>query len=124
MTILYADDDAEDRELFADALKEILPTTKLILAGHGKEVIQKLSALSKSPDYIFLDINMPIMDGYDCLVKLKELSHTKHIPVIMYTTSSNAMELKKYMALGASAFVIKEPSFQGIKNSLTKALIK
>lgn len=120
MTVLYADDDPEDRDLFADALKEISPDTKLVLVNHGKEALQHLRKDSQLPDYIFLDINMPVMGGYDCLMEIKALKHVQHIPVIMYSTNNSKLDLQKYLALGAAAYVIKEPSFQGIKNSLKK----
>lgn len=122
MTVLYADDDQEDKELFADALKEILPETKLILASHGKEVLQQLSTTPVFPDYIFLDINMPVMGGKDCLIKLKSMDKVREIPVIMYTTTDNETELQKYLSLGATGCIVKESSFRGIKNSLKKML--
>jgi CheY-like chemotaxis protein len=122
MTIVYADDDPEDRELFSDALKEVSPDTKLILASDGKEVITFLQTSPVLPDYIFLDINMPIMGGKDCLLTLKATEDVKDIPVIMYTTTSNKRELEKYIDLGAEGFIVKQPSFQGIKDSLKKVL--
>ena len=120
MTIVYADDDPEDRELFSDALKEVSPQTLLVLASHGKEVISLLQNPGIKPDYIFLDINMPIMGGKDCLQRLKSLDNVKDIPVIMYTTTSNKRELQKYIDLGAQGYIVKEPSFKGIKDSLRK----
>jgi CheY-like chemotaxis protein len=124
MTIIYADDDPEDRELFSDALKEVRPEVKLVLASHGKEVINFLQSASELPDYIFLDINMPVMGGKDCLRKLKEIDEVREIPVIMYTTTSNKDELKKYIDMGAHDYVVKDASFQGIKNSLRKVITK
>jgi CheY-like chemotaxis protein len=124
MTILYADDDPEDQELFVDALKQIKPNVTLLLASHGKEVLRMLEAGSTRPDVIFLDINMPVMGGKDCLVKLKSTIYTKDIPVIMYTTTSNKIELQKYLTLGAKDFIVKDHSFQRIKSELERALSK
>jgi CheY-like chemotaxis protein len=123
MIILYADDDAEDRETFSDALKEVSPEAKLILANHGKEAIHLLQTTHKLPDYIFLDMNMPIMNGQDCLINLKSIDKLKNIPVIMYTTTSNKKELQKLIDLGAKDFLVKDVTFQGIKESLRKAIL-
>jgi CheY-like chemotaxis protein len=92
------------------------------LASHGKEVITFLQDRLEIPDYIFLDINMPIMGGKDCLEKLKAIDHLKDIPVIMYTTTSNRVELQKYIEMGAQEYIVKSASFQGIKESLKKVL--
>ena len=122
MTIVYADDDPEDRELFSDAISEIFPQTKLVLASHGKEVLNFLQNSSEMPDYIFLDINMPVMGGKDCLQKLKVIDEIKNVPVIIYTTTSNKIELQKYIEMGAQDYIVKAPSFQGIKDSLKRVI--
>ena len=122
MVIVYVDDDPEERELFSEALREISPGINLVLASHGKEVITFLQSTSTMPDYIFLDINMPVMGGKDCLQRLKTIDHLRNIPVIMYSTTSNKTELQNYKDLGAHDYIVKEPSFQGIKNSLKKAI--
>jgi CheY-like chemotaxis protein len=122
MTIVYADDDPEDRELFSDALKEVAPNTVLILASHGKEVISFLQSGSDVPDFIFLDINMPVMGGKDCLLMIKSIEVVKDIPVIIYTTTTNKRELQKYIDMGAQDYIVKEPSFRGIKDSLRKVI--
>jgi CheY-like chemotaxis protein len=122
MTILYADDDPEDQEIFVDALKELVPKANLLLASHGKEVLGILQGNSAVPDIIFLDINMPVMGGKDCLVKLKLAESTRDIPVVMYTTTSNRFELQKYLALGAKDYIVKDHSFQRIKSELKRTL--
>jgi CheY-like chemotaxis protein len=122
MIIVYADDDPEDRELFSEALAEIFPETKLVLARHGREVISLLQNTPDLPDYIFLDINMPVMDGKDCLEKLKAMDHLRHIPIIMFTTASNKRECEKCLQLGARNYIVKSSSFQGIKDAIQSAI--
>lgn len=122
MVIFYADDDEDDRELFADALEEVDPDVKLVLARSGFEMIELLENQNEIPDYIFLDINMPIMSGKECLMKLKRVDRLKSVPVIMYTTTSNKEEFKNLVLLGAADCMVKGLSFSAIKESLRTIL--
>jgi CheY-like chemotaxis protein len=66
---------------------------------------------------------MPVMNGKDCLMKLKATKDYRDIPVIIYTTTSNKIELEEYLKIGAHDYIIKDHSFQGIKKSLKKVLL-
>ena len=123
MVIFYADDDHDDRELFADALEEVNPGVKLVMASNGLEIIELLENQKEVPDFIFLDINMPVMSGKECLKKLKKVDRLKSVPVIMCTTTSNKEEFKNLVLLGAADCLIKGISFQAIKDSLRSILI-
>ena len=123
MVIFYADDDHDDRELFADALEEVNPGVRLVLARNGLEIIELLENQNEVPDFIFLDINMPVMSGKECLKKLKKVDRLKSVPVIMYTTTSNKEEFNNLVLLGAADCVVKGISFQAIKDSLRSILI-
>lgn len=122
MVIFYADDDRDDRELFADAVEEVNPEIKLYLARNGQEIIHLLEKHGEVPDFIFLDINMPVMSGKECLKRLKQLDRLKSVPIIMYTTTSNKEEFKNLVLLGAAECVVKGVSFQAIKDSLRNIL--
>ena len=122
MVIFYADDDRDDRELFADAIEEVNPNIKLFLARDGQEIIQLLENHNEVPDFIFLDINMPVMSGKECLKRLKGLERLKSVPIIMYTTTSNKEEFRNLVLLGAAECVVKGVSFQAIKDSLRNIL--
>jgi DNA-binding response OmpR family regulator len=75
--------------------------------------------MSIVPDYIFLDINMPMMDGKQCLKALKSMPEFEAVSVIMYSTSTDTREIKECYKLGAEDFLIKPHSFEKLVNDLT-----
>ena len=117
--LLLADDDIDDRELFCEALQSIDPSIVCHVAPDGKEVFRILSndELEK-PRLIFLDINMPGMDGWQCLSHLKQKSEHKDIPVLIYSTSSNQKDANTAIELGAMCFFAKPHSFSELKSIL------
>ena len=122
MNVLYADDDGDDREIFCEAINEINPAIKVVLGKDGEETLKILSVQKELPNLIFLDINMPRMDGLECLVKLKSDDRLKGIPVIIYSTTSSKSDESKIALLGASDFILKGNSFESVKESLHKIL--
>jgi CheY-like chemotaxis protein len=107
MTILYADDDRDDCELLSETLSKINPEIECILANNGLHALNLLNKNDKLPDFIFLDINMPVMDGKKCLLELKQNSRLKEIPVVMYSTTSNPAEINTLYEYGASLYIQK-----------------
>ena len=124
MTILYADDDAEDREIFFEAIQEINPVIKVLLSKDGQDALEILGVLKQTPDFIFLDINMPRVNGMECLIKLKSDDRLKNVPVIIHSTTVDSREEKKLISLGADEFISKPNSFEELKGSLYKVLMK
>jgi CheY-like chemotaxis protein len=118
MTVFYADDDAEDCELFVEALHQIDPEVKSIIAKDGREALAYLNNTPDLPDYIFLDINMPLVDGKKVLIEIKKSAKLKDIPVVMYSTTSDTNEIKEYYKLGAHDFLIKPNNFASLCESL------
>jgi CheY-like chemotaxis protein len=118
MVILNVDDDPEDREFFCDALKRIDPAALCLTATSGTEALSMLQSHLPLPDYIFLDINMPMMDGKTCLMELKRIPEVKEIPVIMYSTSTDTKEIRECYKLGANDFLIKPNNFDKLVNDL------
>jgi CheY-like chemotaxis protein len=124
MLILIVDDDSEDRELFHEAISEIDSEINCIAAKDGQEAIDLLTQeLFVLPDFIFLDINMPLMNGQECLIELKKDPRLKKIPVIMYSTTSDTQEIKGYYALGAHDFLIKPNNFKKLVDALNSIII-
>jgi len=108
MNILIVDDDADDRKLFIDAIKEVDANIKCSTAVDGKQALELLkSNYASLPDFIFLDLRMPRFSGKKCLLQIKSDEQLKSIPVIIYTTSKDLEESKELRELGAVHFISK-----------------
>lgn len=116
MQILLADDDIDNIEIFHEALKEVLPSAELITAQTGQEVLSKVQTCE--PTVIFLDINMPEMSGWECLVALKSDARVKHIPVIIFTTAYSPREIGISKDLGAYRLITKPDRIQDLNRIL------
>ncbi|MES2681406.1 MAG: response regulator [Bacteroidota bacterium] len=99
---LLIDDDEEDRDIFLMALNRLDPTIDLDYAVNGEEALKRLKSYrSRLPDYIFLDLNMQVMNGKECLTEIKKLPEISEIPVIIYSTSLNEKTIYDTLLLGA-----------------------
>ena len=92
--ILYAEDDQDDFEVLKDALMQQTDRFDLVQAYNGTDVVSFLDQHSHLPCLIVLDLIMPIMDGKQTLRWLKEKDEHKHIPTMVFTTSSREEDLK------------------------------
>ena len=114
---LLVDDDADDVLLFADVLKEVNSGIRLFSSSNGLEALDFLAKNSHNlPKLIFLDLNMPRMDGKECLRAIKQDPQLSHVPVIMYTTSSQSRDIEETMMLGAVCFITKPSSVSDLRN--------
>jgi CheY-like chemotaxis protein len=91
-------------------------------ARDGEEALALLGHSPVKPDFIFLDINMPVMDGKQCLMALKQQQDLRHIPVIMYSTTSNPMEKAQCFKMGANKFLVKQDSYAKLCRELEDIL--
>jgi CheY-like chemotaxis protein len=121
--VLLIDDDRDDAELFKEALFEINSSIEFKHFEDSKNGLKELlERPSQLPDIIFLDINMPVMSGWECLTEFKKTEHLKDIPVIMFTTSSQPRERELANELGAAGFVTKPNEYKVLKEVLSDAL--
>jgi CheY-like chemotaxis protein len=124
MRILYADDDIDDCELVVEALEKIDPGIECTMVNDGQQALSLLTTDAELPDYIFLDVNMPVMDGKHCLIELKKDDRLKGIPVVIYSTSENESEIKELYAIGAQEYLKKPNSFNDLCFSLKTVISK
>lgn len=120
--ILLIDDDVDDQLIFTDMISEITTGVECIIAGNGVEGLQLLKSGAPAPSLIFLDLNMPLMNGFDCLKRIKEDKKLKHIPVIIFTTSDSPVDKKRTSEQGAEMFLTKTPDFKKLKSKLSEIL--
>ncbi|QEC52904.1 response regulator receiver domain-containing protein [Anseongella ginsenosidimutans] len=112
---LIVDDDTEDQELFIDAVKEVDPTIECVSVYNGEEALDFLKKdPSVLPDYIFMDLNMPVLNGIQCLAEIKKTQTLHHIPVCIYTTSNWSKNEEETRKLGANHFFTKPVRFNEI----------
>lgn len=121
---MIVEDDADDRHYFSNAVKEIDASYECLEAWNGAQALQLLRKAKQLPDFIFIDINMPLMNGLDCLEKLKEDEQLKHIPVIIYTTSKYQENSDYTRELGASYFITKPIDLKKLPQLIILAMEK
>lgn len=117
--ILIAEDDADDRYLIGTAFAEKGYKEKIDFVENGVELLHYLDNINTTalgdekifPCVILLDLNMPKKDGREVLKELKQHPIFKKIPVIVFTTTKNEIEIKRCYELGANSYVVKPLTF-------------
>lgn len=105
------DDDEDDCEIFLVALEKSFGPGNYNTLNQATIALQQLDQKQLQPDLIFLDLNMPIMNGVEFLTLIKRKEHLSHIPVIIFSTSSQADLIEKTRQLGAHDFITKPSDF-------------
>jgi CheY-like chemotaxis protein len=118
--ILVIDDDEDDREIFLEVISELNPHAVSQTAVNGADGMEKLSASEQPPRIIFLDLNMPIMNGTEFLRKIKTMEGLKHIPIVIFSTSRDEGAIKEAKALGAIDFITKPDKFKDWRTVLRR----
>ncbi|MEO5601742.1 MAG: response regulator [Cyclobacteriaceae bacterium] len=111
ITILYVDDDSEDLAIFQEAINDINENIRFIPLKSAQDAFALLNRQTALPNLIFVDINMPVMDGKEFLKNLKIDKRLRNIPVIMYTTSRQQKEKDECKDLGAHDFITKTSTY-------------
>lgn len=120
--IVMAEDDADDRLLVKDALKECEWNADLRFVENGEELLDYLLRQGKfrqpeespRPGLILLDLNMPRKDGREVLREIRANSELRRIPVVVLTTSQADTDIERIYELGANSFISKPVQFEGL----------
>jgi CheY-like chemotaxis protein len=121
--VMLIDDDPDDQLFFRDAMQIISPSLHCEVVSTCQEAFRLLEQ-SPLPDFIFMDLNMPIMNGFDCLMYLKSQAGYKDIPVVIFTTSKNKQDILRTRQLGAKWFMTKPDDFNVLCKKLNKIIQK
>ncbi len=113
--VLLADDDEDDQLLFQEAIKELPTLVHISFARDGEETLQVLRNMTLLPDLLFLDLNMPILNGLECLQKIKEDPALMGLPVVIFSTSSFPGNINRVYELGAHLYIRKPNDFTTFK---------
>ncbi|MEO6252053.1 MAG: response regulator [Ferruginibacter sp.] len=121
--IMLADDDMDDRAFFKDALESLPITTKLTTVNDGEALMNFLIENPEClPNVIFLDINMPRKNGFECLAEIKHHENLKDLPVIMFSTSGSQEKISVLFQTGADIYIKKPSNFAQLVQVLHHAL--
>lgn len=119
--LLLIEDDADDQLFFSLALSMVEPEAKCIIAPNGSKGLEQLNNMDSLPKLIFLDLNMPIMNGFDCLKKIKAHEAFAAIPVIIFSTSNHQKDIRKAQELGAAGYLHKPNDIDTLSEKLRSA---
>ena len=121
--ITLADDDEDDRLFFTDAFDELKINTIVNTVNNGKELLNFLNHPDTVlPNIVFLDLNMPILNGIDCLKQIKLNEKYKDIAIAIYSTSSSDQDVEDTFVLGANIYIKKPSNFDDLKKILSDVI--
>jgi CheY-like chemotaxis protein len=121
--IYLADDDEDDCSFFQDALQQICINSFLTIACDGRELMNILHIPPcPLPDVVFLDLNMPAKNGFECLKEIKSCNTLKKLPIIIFSTTLQEEAVNQVYKDGASYYIRKPDNFSNLKKVLKKVL--
>lgn len=123
VNILLADDDPDDRHFFKEALNDFPLPVSLTTVPNGEHLMQLLlNETSELPDLLFLDLNMPRKNGFECLTEIKQNSKLKGLHVIIFSTSFEQDVVDLLYKAGAEHFIRKPSEFSQLKQIILQTL--
>ncbi len=122
MQCLLIDDDLDDQEVLIMTLEKINKNITYATANTGVAALDVLADGQLKPDYIFLDMNMPKMNGIECLTNLKKLPQLADCKIFMYSTTAENAVVQRIKELGAVDFIVKPASPADLEKILSKIL--
>lgn len=121
--LMIVDDDKDNRLFFEIAVKELGIYFECVCAENGLQAIELLNNMTVLPDYIFLDLNMPLMGGKECLKVLKTNPKLSKVPVIMYSTSNYMEDIEATKKMGAAYYLPKTPDVVRLPADIALAMV-
>jgi CheY-like chemotaxis protein len=123
MFILLAEDDEDDRQFFKEAIERVKLNTVLEMVNDGVYLIEYLRKNpEKRPHLIFLDLNMPRKDGFECLHDIRNVLGLKDLPIAIYSTSNAAQDMEESFKRGANIYIRKPSDFDMLQKIIQKVV--
>jgi CheY-like chemotaxis protein len=116
------DDDPDELDIFTEALHEVDPSSVCTWVDSPFSALEILK--TQVPDIIFLDINMPRMDGFECLREIKKTQNVFNVPVILYSNGLNDASCQKAINLGAAGCVRKAADIPKLSAIISRVMAK
>ncbi len=124
INVFLADDDKDDCLLFQEAIEELKLPTQITTVHDGEQLIMHLESIYPIlPNLIFLDLNMPRKNGFECLTAIKKHAELHTIPVIIYSTSFDKEEALLLKKAGAKYYICKPANFNDLKTVIHRAIM-
>lgn len=108
--------------LFEEAITEMGVTISVVCVTDGADLLNTLRLATAAPDILFLDVNMPLKNGLECLNEIKRDEQFKQLPVVMWSTSGQSETVEKAYRTGARLFMKKPHNFNKLKMLLHEVL--
>lgn len=123
LQLLLADDDKDDSDLFKEALDELPVKTSIVTVSDGEQLMHLLDKrMNNLPQVLFLDLNMPRKNGFECLSEIKQDVRLKNLPVIIFSTSFDKDIVDLLYTNGAHFYISKPNEFDKLKEVIHAAL--
>jgi CheY-like chemotaxis protein len=121
--IVLVDDDPDEHLLFEDALRELPHPPSLRYARDGQQLMHMLSdETSPLPAIVFLDLNMPRMNGFECLQLIRKSQRFTTLPIVIFSTASQSQAVDAVFEQGANYYVRKPNTFAMLKEAIARVL--
>ena len=121
--VLLAEDDEDDRLFFKEALQEIKVKTVVDFVNDGSQLMNFLNQPGiRLPNVVFLDLNMPVKSGMECLIEIRKNARLKDLAIAIYSTSSSEEDIENAFINGANVYIKKPNDFSMLKSSLAKVI--
>ena len=123
LRVLLSDDDADDRLIFKEILYEMDKDITVDMMNDGKQLMDFLSNKNNLfPHIIFLDLNMPNMNGIECLKEIRSHEEYNNISIAIYSTSTSKKDIDDTFSHGANIYITKPAAYSELKKVLKKSL--
>ncbi len=122
LTVFYTDDDKEDLDFFREAMESIDKSVEVVTLGGSSQLLHVIDNPPPHPHILFLDLNMPGLNGFDVLEILRSKEVLHDLPIVIFSTSRDEELINKSRELGATYYVPKSMSFESLRRSIQHAI--